>query len=343
MRDEPISIAAPALHKKIRGRKSIFLDIHYWIKLAREKDQTAIKIKNLLHALVEGGMIFCPLSKDVLDELFKQEHESSRRVAELMDRLSLNVCFANSNEIYSKELLNHLVAVVDDKKYEIEDTDLFVPVMAFLSSHAELAFPDSFPDDNIKTLSKFLTDKLSQMTVVELVDLLKSKLPLRIETDLSGYSRTWKERRDLAKGNRSSMRRVEEEHIARTVILPRLNKLRGMLPLSIQEKYLRYVRSLPKDRYDGTLGSILKDLPSINNLIDVMTVAGLDVNLKPRINHYHDMEMMIVPLTYSNVFVSEDKWIRHLLGQLNGTTHRKRAVYLDSFDRLETFLKSFEK
>jgi len=257
-----------------------------------------------------------------------------------MNELSLNACFANNDETHNKEVLKHLMRIIDGKEYSISDTDLFVPVLAYVRSRGKLVYPNGFPEDRVNEFSEIFTEKISQMTIVDLVELRKDTLPLKPKMDVSRYSEIWRERRDFTKGNRNKMRRIEEEYAASAMILPRLNRLRALFPIPLQEKYSRHIHSVPKDNYGGALGHILKELPSLNNYIEVMTVAGLDPNKKPRINDFHDIEMMIVPLTYSDVFVSEDKWIRHLINQLSNSSNKNRATYIDSFAGLGEYLES---
>lgn len=340
MKEDTISIVDPTLSVRIKGRRSLFLDIHVWNKVARQKNELHKNLKKSLQSLLQDGLIFCPLSKDILHELFKQEYESALLVAELMNELSLNACFADNDEIYNKEVLDHLMRIIDGKEYSISDTDLFVPVLACVRSRGKLVYPNGFPEDRVKEFSEIFTDKISQMTIVDLVELQKDTLPLKPKVDVSRYSEIWRERRDFTKGNRNKMRRIEEEYTASAMILPRLNKLRALFPIPLQEKYSRHIHSVPKDNYGGALGHILKELPSLNNYIEVMTVAGLDPNKKPRINDFHDIEMMIVPLTYSDVFVSEDKWIRRLINQLSNSSNKNRATYIDSFAGLGEYLES---
>jgi hypothetical protein len=340
MKEDTISIADPTLGDRIKGRKSAFLDTHFWNKVAREKNELPRHMKKSLRSLVQCGKIFCPLSQDVLDELFKQNYESALCVAELMNELSLNACFANNREIYNKEVLNHLMRIIDGKEYNISNTDLFVSISAHVRSEGKLVYPNGFPQDRVKECSELIAEKLSKMTLVDLVEFRKDTLPIKPEVDLSCYSEIWRERRDFTKGNRNKMHRIEEEYVSRSLILPRLNRYRAWFPIYLQEKYLRHIHSVPKDNYSGALGHILKELPSLNNFVEVMTVAGLDPNKKPCINDYHDMEMMIVPLTYSDVFVSEDKWIRRLISQLSDPSNKTRATYIDSFASLEKYLES---
>src|SRR5207249_3549632 len=57
----------------------------------------------------------------------------------------------------------------------------------------------------------------------------------------------------------------------------------------------------------------LAELPALHNFIDIMVVADSQPDRKDKCNHFMDNEIMVAPLAYATVFVSEDKAIRHML------------------------------
>src|SRR5579872_695097 len=88
-----------ALWKRIRCRKSVFLDTNAWIDMADEVDTTACRLRNRLGMLVASGNLFCPVSWGTLEELFLQAGESLIRSAVLMEQLSLNACYVMRREV----------------------------------------------------------------------------------------------------------------------------------------------------------------------------------------------------------------------------------------------------
>ena len=89
----------------IQHRKSVCLDTNVWVNLHHERTPAAKRTRSLLYDVVNSGKVFCPLSAAVLWELYKQDRTSRMERAALMEDLSLNVCLANSDEIFTCEIM----------------------------------------------------------------------------------------------------------------------------------------------------------------------------------------------------------------------------------------------
>ena len=89
---------------KVKNRKSVYLDMMFWIEMADGKAEGQA-IKHKLLARVQSGELFCPLSRPLLWELYKQDY-SKMRTGLLMETLSLNVCFAPYQSVFTWEIEN---------------------------------------------------------------------------------------------------------------------------------------------------------------------------------------------------------------------------------------------
>jgi hypothetical protein len=81
------------------GTEAVFLDTNIWIDMADGKKAEAQPLKHRLTEMVSAGEIFCPLSPPLIWELYLQEY-SRVRTGELMEALSLNVCYSPTKEIF---------------------------------------------------------------------------------------------------------------------------------------------------------------------------------------------------------------------------------------------------
>ncbi len=49
--------------------------------------------------------------------------------------------------------------------------------------------------------------------------------------------------------------------------------------------------------------------------VEVMTISGLDTNRGDSMNDFYDREMMINPLAYGDVVVSQGRWIKSMMAR----------------------------
>lgn len=340
----PLELNRSAVRARINNRKSIFLDTNIWIDLRDERGSEARNVKDLLTRLVNEEKIFCPLSFALISELFKQTHESAITTAGLMDNLSLNTCFARNKEVYHKEIDDFVTSYIEKKSPGLPREDVYVPVIAYLSSDTGLTFPEGFPatEDEKADFAEELTKKLVGLKVTDLVSLLKEFLPIQTDqfNSILEYSETWKERWDFTKGDIKLIRRIEEEHALQHILIPRIKETAAKLSFELHKEFADYINSLPTDEYGGASEVVIESLPAFRNYINIMTVSGLVTSKKGNMHDFFDIEMMIMPLAYCDAFVSRDKWINYIL-----TTHRtflakNRATHVATLEAFKSYLES---
>src|SRR5437773_935282 len=82
---------------KVKDKITIFLDTNGWIEMRDDKCPIAGRVRERLKNLVSEGRVICPLSWGLIEELFKQSHDSRKRTARLMEELTLNVAYYLGN------------------------------------------------------------------------------------------------------------------------------------------------------------------------------------------------------------------------------------------------------
>jgi hypothetical protein len=338
------TIADANIAAKVQGRLSISLDMNVWNHVAREVNEDASYIKSRLEELVAAGKIFCPVTFSNIVEILKQNYESALRTGSLMEELSLNLSFGIDKEIYKKEIANFLRRFVDESEQPLPIADVYVPMMAFLESNGSLLFPEQLPgsSDKREEITQEFTNRLSGMKLTDMLDGFKDKLPMPISDLVSApeYSDVWKERWDAAKGNKGKMRLVEQDHFVREVLTPGLHEQGNKLPPEARRKFNEYILALrEKNDPSAATSEIIKHMPAMRTAIEIMTITGFDLTRKATLNDFFDIQMLMIPLSYADVLVATDKWLRHLLTTQKSVFDTGNVRYISSLSDFREYLK----
>jgi len=329
---------------RVHSRHCVFLDTNAWIQMADEVDETACRIRDTLQATVTGGKVFCPASWGTLEELFLQAGESLLRTAALMEELSLNACFVMRTEVYQWEFVRSvgrfLGAPVDDSL-----KGLFTNPAAFLGSRPCVTF--EFPDDRIvgpEAVANAQAEFKREMTSIGIAELTRRMTGgPRIGGTPPAYSKAAKKANETFKGNRNKLFVAEAENCfimyIRPLLGPRVSPTTSdVLPTPLSLKWLAQFAGPGGE--EGWYRRALAQLPALHNFVNLMVEADMQPNRKDSNNHFMDNEIMTVPLAYSDVFVSRDKGIRHLLRNHKEILARTKCQYCENLGELETWLES---
>jgi hypothetical protein len=330
-----------AVWRKVRDRKPVVLDMNCWINMGDDKFPGARRVKDTLRKLVRDGLIFCPLSFGLIDEHYKQAEDSRLRVGALMDELSLNVSYASREEIFAWEVEQAVHRLADAGPIDLSTYELYVPVLGYLNSRYRLEFPETFPSEHVDEFTKRFKERAESLTFTELLTMRASRKEDRIfdfidQIPAPGYSEEARHIWDWVKGDKEKHLRIEAEAVFRLYIQPAISKL----PPPVLVKLWGYVRAVPKDKYGGFLGELLKSLPAIYNHAEVMAAVTQQPSRKNKINDFFDYEIMPVPLAYASVFVAQDKGIRDVLRNRTEILKRNPCRYCFDLAELEEWLKT---
>lgn len=327
----------------LNGREIIYLDSNAWIDLADEKTQTAKILKELLLILVKDHKIFCPLNFPTLSELYNQSYTSMLRVGELMNSLSLNFSFSFSKDIWSHEVVKFVFSYLNNVEYTLSNQVLFVPFIGYLSSNASLTFPEDSDTEKEMVLYKILKNKISKMTLSEFIK-LSNGLENRHQKNLANkIQNDWNDRWDRNNGDRKKIRIEIENIIANEVLLPLLRNINTNLTKDQLLQITNYIASFPKDNKGRAFNSIIKNMPSLKNEVEIWSAAQLDRNRKITMNDFFDLENIPIPLAYSNYFLARDKWVRHLLKITNLPRQNNCHYFFDPNELLNSLTAKYLK
>lgn len=330
-----------AVWRKVRDRKPVVLDMNCWINMGDDKFPLATRVKGTLRRLASEGAIFCPLSFGLICELYKQDEDSRLRVGTLMEQLSLNVSYASREEIFAWEVERAVRRLADAGPIDLSTYELYVPVLAYLTSRFHLEFPEGFPAEHIEDFTRQLKERVESLTFTELLTMRAARKTDKIfdfikQLPAPKYSeesqRTW----DMVKGDKKKIQRIESETVFNQYIKPAINKL----PPPVLVKFWGYIQTVPKDKYGGFLGDLLKSLPAIYNYVELMAAMTQQPSRKDKINDFFDNEIMPVPLAYASIFVAQDKGIRDVLRNRTEILKRNSCRYCFDLPELEEWLKA---
>lgn len=348
MKAVPCPFDTNALWKKVQGRKVISLDTNAWINMADDKSAVATRVKGNLRKLVYDGLIFCPLSLGVVLELYKQEKDSRMNTGSLMEELSLSVSYANKYDIFSWEIERFVSRELGVGQIDLSLSELYVPIMGFLASQFNIAFPEESASEWMNENVPELKRKIGSLTLTEMLKLMED------EEDWAGHyvkqlapppmSDVTQRIREKTKGNKATMLLLESQAVLELEIVPKLFRLSPQ----VKHRFMEYVKAAgekapknkgPRERYAAFLAELLAKLPALYNHVELLTTISQNPQQKYEINDWFDHEIMPVPLAYADAFVAQDKGIRDVLRNRTQILKRTTCCYCFDLAELEKWLE----
>ena len=176
---------------------------------------------------------------------------------------------------------------------------------------------------------------MNTLTLTQLLTMRKGQMRKYL-TNLPStpYQQKAQELQAFAKKDREKVLRVEQETIFRNNVMPGLRAL----PVPLKAEVINYAQQQPKDKYDGSLGALFKELPSLHNYAEVMARASADPNRNDKASDFFDLEMMPVPLAYAHAFITLDKWMRSRFLEPGNFIRRNDCKFCASYAELENWL-----
>lgn len=260
------------------------------------------------------------------------------KVGKLMEEFSLNFSFANWDEIWKSEVRNFVYSYLHKTKYVVEDEILFVPFIGYLSSKASLIYPDGYKKEFAEEVNS-LQKNISKFTLTDFIKISNGAKDI-VRKDHSAYIKDeWLNALKRAKGNKAKLRYENETFTSKTRILTTLFEINKELSPENLLKITEYLNSFPKDNKGRIFNSIIGFLPTLRNEVEILSVVSLDKQRKVTMNDFFDIENLIVPLAYSDVLVSRDRWIRSLL-KVTDLPEKNNCKYFYDFEGLIKYLSN---
>lgn len=338
----PIDLHHPNPTSLVTGRTTLFFDLSIWIRLARRKTPEAATAADRLTALVTEGRLVCPVSWPVYSELLHHDFESALPIAQLMDVLSLGLAYPQDNELITTEIQHYVDALATDREPSpLTPHELYVPIAGILATNAGMTWPPEFPApaSEQERLTTEFAATIRSFTMTDLITMARSHLP-KPDHGAPEYHRAWNERFTAAKGNRTVMRRIEEEYQMTNTLLPNLAKTTKTLSPPDRRRFHERLMALPTNKHGGVSTAILEHLPVLRTRTELMAITGFNPNRKGDLHDFYDIEVMIAPVAHADAFVAQDKWITHLLTRETDLLTRNNTEHLSNIHALVTHLNT---
>ncbi|MEX2301020.1 MAG: hypothetical protein WD733_08800 [Bryobacterales bacterium] len=327
-------------HDCLTTRQALFFDTNIWIDLVENTTPVWRHLAGMLKQLVKARVVFCPLATPTIWELYRQPPACAPDVAQLMDTLSLRTAFANRTEIFRAEVRNFVLGLVDRQRGMLSPREVYVPVAHYLSTRLRLVFPNSYTGDEREAMTAAVTRRLGSVGVENLVSWRKNSTGLGRES-IPPYSAARKSRRAQAGSSRTKARNIEAEFVYDRHIEPALQSVMRSLSVSTRAQVMCCLASIEPDREGSRIEALLEKMPALRNAVDLYTIAGFDPERKDRRADFFDIEMLIAPFAYADVFVSQDRWIRHLIHK--DLADRNQTAFVEGPEELTAFLEQIGK
>lgn len=314
--------------------------------MADERNQEAVEAKELLIELVAKGIIFCPLSFGTALELFGQEYDSALRQAQLMEILSLNRTYRTRQEIVQEEIGKLLILFLQKRfdlpPVELDCTCLFASPLAYLTAKMMLDYPEDAPDDFVTEMTRLLIDEVRNLGLVRLVEMMKSQLPKddwKRDFDPSIYAKILKKSSMASNGSKKKAQELERQNVLTSDVLPTLLKLVEQLEPRDRLRALERIEAFLSSLGNQAGEVLLSKLPVCKQTVEIFTLVGENYCRKMSPNDFVDIENMIVPAVYADVFVARDKWVKDIMSR-ESVKSSNQTKWLFSLGELLSFCKS---
>jgi hypothetical protein len=314
------------LYERMDGRHIFLFDTNMWIELSNP--QNAIVQESLAH-LVKSKKIICPLCYTTISEFHKQNYDSISRMVDMIDRLSEGKTFISIDGLFEEEI-KKFVYKFFNIDYEVK---LFGPPLSCFSSYKEIL--NKIYDSIEKEEHKNHLDRMSRsMRYKDYVLLTKNNFSRRSDR-IPPYKDARNEIFKAFNGNRRKIFKNEAESVARTILIPLMNKYRKEFSISDQLRFVKFFTS-KSDSSNSLLSLILDQLPCAKNYVNIMTATSFDRQRNDNLNDFYDIEFMIAGLAYSNIVASRDKWINHLFSI---ELKPNEVVYCKTIDEISSYIE----
>jgi hypothetical protein len=220
--------------KGFLSRKTIFLDLSFWIGMAEGQSPSYIKLKGLLSKRVAERQVICPVSPSLLLELKKRPSSKKRaKYCQLMDELSLGLSIRHWLVIFKEEFKS----VAEERR--IEPQIAYSHFVDALSASMRVGFENAWPETDASRASNAIFDYVDKMTIGEIVEIevdegregsitfLRNGL-----SQLAQHDKTWRQ------NHSDSWSTIEQAEFAATVraVLPQITRALTEIALSSSEK-----------------------------------------------------------------------------------------------------------
>jgi hypothetical protein len=304
----------------VNNRKKIYLDTKFWLLLRdscleRSITKDQYNLLSMLQSGVDKGVLICPISHDVFDEVIKQTDETTlKATVQLIDELSLGVSLVSEDERRKTETL-HFVRSCMLPSTCLHDVKDFVWTKVAYTHGMQVPHNKKISDAENRLFQKDFLDHMWSISLVDLVERIGIKRLLNYPhtPDFSGLMNQEKDAY-LAEG--ATFRKVFLTELAYILQREKTTFDEMFTYLFIKEyrhapQQAEVASSSAGSRF-GTLiyeafkqGKVSKKLPTFEIEAGIHAQLIYDKTRKYKPNDLHDISHAISALPYCDYFFTE--------------------------------------
>jgi hypothetical protein len=332
---------AEVYRRLVAGKRTIYLDTNAWIALSDGADDETRACRDACLRSVANGQTIFPLSTASVCELLEQPREDWRtRQAELMDRLSLGVCFKSLTSVERIEV---------DALYEflIHDVDARPSVVTMFTSmpdylgEGRMKFPEGWTSANFRSFIDFLENGAEYKSLLWLathMDVNALRVRHRMQQQRYVDAMTDINARAAAHPSKLDRNRLcndERDSLYKSVVLPRFIERLQREPPHVISRARRKgaVGQIP-------LNEIFPRLRSLEMLAHFCASRTLNPTRHTRPQDFWDTEHALVAPIYGDAFVSRDGGLLHFLNERRAFVN---ATVLRTIDDLHVYIQRLDE
>ena len=144
------------LSSDVRKRKIVYLDTKYWVDIRKavlndDKNNVLIKLYNILKQKVAERKLVCPLSTEIVSELFRQSDVNTLNATiDIMDSLSGGVAYKFFFDKIRDDFSNYFLKLTNEScGISLKPMSDFVPVCMVMGS-TNVLLEGNYADDSVQ-------------------------------------------------------------------------------------------------------------------------------------------------------------------------------------------------
>lgn len=230
-----------------------------------------------------------------------------------MEKLSLNVSFKDIGSIYDAEVEHFMEFLERDIFIPLRPTEIFGSWQSYLCNRFSIEPNPKATYVLDQKMYEQLSEAIRNLSLSEYIKMAGGRSFPKIKRKPQ-YQKVSVERHKMCGGDKKKAQRIEQENMARKMLIPRFN--RGIRKMSLEEQAFikKRLDGLPKDKkYKSPIEYSLNFLPAFAAYVEMCTVTGYDDNRKDSMNDFFDRELLLYGMSYAAYFASTDSWISSVI------------------------------
>lgn len=314
------------LSEYVKSQTILYLDTCYWVgmreALINGKSLDYLLLFQRLEKLRKEGIVFCPVSEPLFDELIRQSDRSTRATtALLMDQLSAGICLQSKMELIQTEIRRQIYRCI--KPEVVEAWCEWIFTKAGFMHGCELPYNNHFSEAKKCYLQKVFIDSCWFGSLVKDVAALADN-PAWEHQDNKHFAKAYNNDFKFYRERQASRDQIREQEIALTwnsLYKEEFEKISREIMDTDPEACARYCNS---ENHESGPSSVV--IPQLQIHTTLSTFFALDHKKDIKPTDIPDIDHASFALPYVDIFACD----RRLAHAIKAGPHRLDSAYQTS-------------